>query len=133
MAEDEKQDSKSKDAGGGSSGNGNEVKSGPRAYTILGAVGPKDAKPEDLDWRVIAEIEAATQAKAKEALLGDNPDFPGLDPKPSGSGAGGSDPAAQPVDLQSLVRSERLWLHAESGWNPKPVIVNQPPPKFEGL
>jgi hypothetical protein len=37
------------------------------------------------------------------------------------------------MDLQSLVKREMLWLEAKSNWAPRPVIVEQPPPKFSGL
>lgn len=106
-----------------------------RAYAVLGAVGDKNAEPTDLDFRVIDVVEAATTSAAKSAVLEANPEFPRLDGSSSGphSGAGGEDLAAQPTDLQSLVRGERLWLHAESGFNPKPVLVEQPPPRFKGL
>lgn len=100
-----------------------------RTYAILGAVGSKDSNPDELDWKVIDTVKATTQGKAKEALLNDNPDFPG-DVKASAPGSG---TVAGPTKLQELVKAGQLWLHAESGWNPKPVVINQPPPKFEGL
>ena len=119
-------------AGDGEKAKGKDAQKRPaekRGYTILGAVGDKDASESDLDFRVIGEVEATTPSNAKAALLEQNPEFPRLDPIKDGE----PDGPHQATDLQSLVRGERLWLHAESGFNPKPVLVEQPPPKFKGL
>jgi hypothetical protein len=109
-------------------GGGSKPKTKARNYTVLGAIGEKDAAIESLDFRVIAEVQATTTTAAKAAVLERNPEFPRANPLKDGEGE--ERPA---VDLKSLVDGRRLWLHAESGFKPKPVGVKQPPPVYEGL
>lgn len=101
-------------------------------YTIIGAVGGEGAKLEDLTFRILGKIEAVTPGAAKEEILTKNPSFPDLKPGQPG-GPDNPDGAAAPTDLQSLVRAKRLFLEAKSGFNPRQVEVDQPPPRFKGL
>lgn len=112
------------------SGSSESTKPAPeRAYTVVGAVGDAGVDPDTLQYRVIGKTKAPTQAAAKDTILASNPEFPGLNPIRDGQPDGDH----QTIDLQSLVRGKRLWLRADSGWDPKLVTINQPPPKFEGL
>jgi hypothetical protein len=97
-------------------------------YAVIGAIGPKDANVQTLSYHMIGKVKATTPGAAKEALLQENPEFPWADNyQPAEAEAG------KPMDLQSLVKREMLWLEAKSNWAPRPVIVEQPPPKFSGL
>lgn len=120
-----------KDGGGSSASSSDAKPEAKRTYTVVGAVGPKDSNPDELDFKVLGRTEASTQAAAKAAILEANPDFPGL--QKTQAGGPGGDAAARQTDLQSLVRGEQLWLLADSGWSPKLVQVEQPKPKFTGL
>jgi hypothetical protein len=111
-------------AGGGSSSSSAaagkpKAETTSRKYTVVGAVGAKDSDPAALEFRVIGTAEATTQAAAKEAILDKDPNFPG---RPGEEGK-----------LSALVGEGLLWLLADSGWSPKLVEVEQPPPKFTGL
>jgi hypothetical protein len=100
-------------------------------YTVIGAVGNKDIDIAELDWKIIGTAKATTPGGAKAKLLEANPEFPGEILSDKTAEATGS--ATRPKDLQSLVRGQRLWLHADSRWKPLLVEVEQPPPKFVGL
>lgn len=99
-------------------------------YVVLGAVGEKNAKIDQLEWFVLGRVSALTPGAAKEQLLASNPAFPG---PTVADVTEGKEQVPAPKDLQSLVRGKRLWLEAKSGWSPKLVEVEQPPPKFVGL